>query len=521
MPSKSGKGPKSSVRTLGVNAAKSTLTYTIGNIIGSSAILLLLVILARLLKPVDFGIYAIAIAFYMLLSIGGHFGMGTALRKELPQILDNRKRVAELISNSYVIALLVALAIALIAMALSSTIAIDIYHNPGISSTLVLASSLVFFYALFNLTLAILIAIDRVRTGTMMYLSYAFIQLFAATALVVAGYGVFGAMVGLGISLLVPSLFGIYKIFVYIEGKFVMPSKKAIKHLMGFSAPVVASNVAMQGPPNLAILLLGVYATAIIVGNYNAAFRFGNFVNVFLVANAFILLPSFAMAFSDKNLSLKIGKIYNSSIQYTLMLMLPVLVYAVSVARPLMRLLFSAQYSIAPFYFAVIVLGTSMGIISTYAGNLIVSYGDTKRFMAYQLLGVSIQIALLFVLTPLFQANGALLALFVISPIILDIIYINALYRQFSFRHSMGSMLRLVIPSLVLLALLYAITLLLHNAVYSLLTNLVLTVLLFPPLAVAFGGIRRENTELIREIGKSLRINRLADCLVKYTEMFM
>ena len=512
---------KGSARELGVKAAKSTLIYTVGNIIGSAAVLLLLIILARLLKPEDFGVYAIAVAFYMLLSIGAHFGMGTALRKELPQVLNNKRKVAELISSSYAIALIVALAIAIVAMVLSNAIAVYVYHNSGIASTLILASSLVFLYALFNLTLAILIAIEKVRYGTMIYLMYAFVQLFAATALVLLGYGVFGAMVGLGIGLLVSSFVGLYKIYRYIDGKFARPSKSTVKHLMGFSAPVVASNIAVQGPPNLAILLLGVYVTTIIVGNYNAAFRFGNFVNVFLVANAFVLLPSFAKAFSDKNLSSKIGKIYNSSIQYTLMLILPVIVYAVSVANPLMRLLFSAQYSIAPFYFAVIVLGSSMGIISTYAGNLIVGYGDTKRFMTYQLIGVALQIILLLAMTPILHAVGVLLALFVISPVLLDIIYIRALYKQFSFRHSTGSILRLVVPALMLLVLLYGVALLLHNSMYSLPVNAALTILIFPPLAVVFGGIKNENTVIIREISKSLRIDRIAGYIIDYTEMFM
>src|SRR5579864_2958601 len=144
---------KSATRNLGVKAAKSTVIYTVGNIIGSAVVLLLLIILARMLNPSDFGLYAIAVAFYTLLSVGGHFGMGTALRKELPQILDQKERVAKLISNSYVVALAVALVVSVVAMLLSNFIAVNVYHNPGLSGTLILASSLVFLYAFFNLTL--------------------------------------------------------------------------------------------------------------------------------------------------------------------------------------------------------------------------------------------------------------------------------------------------------------------------------------------------------------------------------
>ena len=171
----------------------------------------------------------------------------------------------------------------------------------------------------------------------------------------------FGAIIGLGIGLVIPSFIGMYLISRHIKGKFVRPNKKTAKHMLDFSIPVLVSNIASQGPPNLAILLLGIYSSALIVGNYNAAFRFGNFVSVILVSISFVLLPAFAKAFSDKNLSSKIGKIYNSSIYYTMLLLLPLIIYVVSVAHPLLNLLFSNKYELAPFYFIVIVLGSLWG----------------------------------------------------------------------------------------------------------------------------------------------------------------
>lgn len=509
----------SATRTLGIKAAKGTLIYTIGNIVGSLAILLLLIILARLLDASDFGLYAIAIAFYNLLA--GHFVFGTVIRKEIPQEKDDKKRIAELISNGYFISLLVALAVSLVAMLLSNFIAVSIYHNPGISSSLLLASALVFFYALFNLTLAVLIAVDKAKEGTIIYLIYAFVQLFASVALVLAGYGVFGAIAGMGISLIIPSTLGIYWIYKHVKGRFVAPNRKLIGHMLDFSAPVLASNIALFAPPNIAILLLGVYESAIVVGNYNAAYRFGSFVSVILVSISFVLLPAFSKAFSDKNIASKIGRIYNSSVHYTLMLLLPVLIYVVSVAHPLLYLLFTSKYNLAPFYFAVIALGSAIGIISIYASNLQIGYGDTRRFMYYQLLAVAIQIALLFALTPLLGVNGVLLALFVISQILIDIIYVYALYRQFSFKHEFKPLLGLIIPAALLLILLYVMTGYLHNSKWSLITNLAAVVILFPPLAALFGGVEAKNIEFLRDIAKSLKVSFIAKYILDYAQFFI
>ena len=68
-------------------------------------------------------------------------------------------------------------------MLLSNFIAVSIYHNAAYYQSLLLASALVFFYALFNLTLAVLIAVDKAKEGTIIYPIYAFVQLFASVAL--------------------------------------------------------------------------------------------------------------------------------------------------------------------------------------------------------------------------------------------------------------------------------------------------------------------------------------------------
>ena len=167
-----------------------------------------------------------------------------------------------------------------------------------------------------------------------------------------------------------------------------------------------------------------------------------------------------------------------------------------------------------------IAIGSAIGIVGTYASNLQVGYGDTRKFMYYQLIAVAIQVVLLIALAPTLGANGVLLALFVISQILIGIIYVHALYRQFSFKHETGRVIRLVVPSAILLVALYLLTLSLHSSALALVTNLIAVVVLFPPIAVAFGGIKRENIEFIREIGKTLKIQKPLNYILDYVAFF-
>ena len=82
----------SEVRELGSKALRSGSFFISSKIISAVVTLLLLVFLARYLKPVDYGIYTIVIALYTLLGMGGNFGMGTALRKKLSEKIKKEKQ---------------------------------------------------------------------------------------------------------------------------------------------------------------------------------------------------------------------------------------------------------------------------------------------------------------------------------------------------------------------------------------------------------------------------------------------
>lgn len=505
--------------SVGIKTAKNGVLYVVGQLVGSVSILVLLILLARLLQPALFGLYAIVIAFYTLLGIGGNFGVGTALRKRLPETKDKEERSA-LISNGYVIAMAVSLVIAIAGILLSHYIAVSIYHQPSLSTALQLASVLVIFWVFFNLTIAVLVALDKVLEATIIDLVYSVIQPIAAITLVLLGYGIFGAIDGIAISIVLGSMIGLYYLSKEIH-RLIKPTKKLLKELFSFSAPVATSNMALLGPSNFAILLLGVYASAMVVGNYNAGYELGNFVGIVFSSAAFVLLPVFASTFANKKTALKIKEVYNNSVYYTLLVLLPVLAYVVGVAQPLMFLFFSKVYTMTPFYFAAIALGTTLSIIGVYAGTVIVGYGDTKKFMIYQIAIVLLELVLLFILTPYLKGIGVILALFVIGPIILDIIYMRALQKQFAFKQEFGKIVPLVAAAAITFVVLAGVTLLLNQSKFAIITDLILMLLIYPPLAALFKGVTKIELEFLNSLASTYKMGFIAKYILDYAQFFI
>ena len=129
---------KSDIKKLGVSTAKGSVIFVAAQVFSSVITLLLLIGMTRLLKPAEFGFYSIAVAFSAVLGMGGNFGIGTALRKMLPESA-KRQRTLDLINSSYFISTVLALVISLLGIVFSSWIAVNVYNDAALSLPLQIA----------------------------------------------------------------------------------------------------------------------------------------------------------------------------------------------------------------------------------------------------------------------------------------------------------------------------------------------------------------------------------------------
>lgn len=511
----------SEVEELALVTAKRGVIYVIGDVLTSILTLVLLIFLAFYLQPANFGIYSIVIAFATLLGIGSNFGVGTAFRKMLPE-LNSTSRISRLLSSGYALSLGVGAAVAIVGILISGWLASSVYHNPSLTLLFMIGSIAEFINVLYQLSLAAQVGVGLVKEATISNAVYSSASLVLSVILVLLGYGVVGAVIGFTLGLLAGGLVGIAYLMIKAKCNAVRPSKEDSKKLTSFSMPVVASHVAMNGAANFAVLFLGIFVTATIVGNYGAAYKLARFVEIIITDIALILLPAFSRALMKVDTAKKIGALYNNSVYYTALILFPMLAYLISVSTPLIRLLFPASYVNAPLYFAVMVAGMAVGLIGTYAGTLIVGFGNTKRFMIYQVSAVAIQLILLVVLTPYLKDIGVLLSLFVITPLVLDLIYIRALRHQFKLEHKYAKLIKVSLVSIIILAILYPISYLLNQSKIALVTNLVIMLVLYPALLALFKGANKKNLEFIEKIGgKLLILKPLFDGLVRYSSLFI
>ncbi|MDE1865502.1 MAG: oligosaccharide flippase family protein [Candidatus Micrarchaeota archaeon] len=506
-----------SISRLGVETAKGGAAFTTASIVRSASTLVTLIVLARLLLPSDFGLYSIVLALVTLLGMNTDYGVGNALKKYLA----SSKRIGsanEIISSAYLSGLSISLLIAVGLAVSSGYIAKGIYGDPSLSmpiqaAALVLASS-----ALFIITASVLLGLRKSREASAGFLVHSVTQPVFSIAMVLLGYGIPGAIFGMALGYLAAFAVSFALLVVTSRYRPVAPKPNSLARVLSFGTPIFVSNAANNGTRNFGLIFLGLFVSSAVIGNYGAAFKLGSFGDVIIAACLSVLLPAFSRAVSISRLRGRIEKLFNGSLYYTLLFLLPLLAYLICVSKPLIFLLFSASYVLAPLYFSIIAIGIVAGVAGRYAGTLVVGYGMVKPYAKLTLL-VSLAIVLmLLILTPTLNVYGTLIVLFVASPLLFTVAFLAMLKKEFGIKLHLGKPARLVAASLLLGLLLLSIAIVLGDGLAIIALDALATLMLYPPLIALFKAIDKNDIDFVREVGNAKLISWATARMAAYTE---
>ncbi len=511
-----------SYKDLGLATARNGAMYVSSKIISSVVILVILIFLARYLKSDYYGLYTIVVAFSTLLGAGGNFGISTTFRKKLSENNISNEEKSNVISSGLTLSLSISFILAVIGILISKYMAFTVYHEPLLVIPFVIASITIFFTVLYNVTSAVLFGINKVKEASKITIIYSISQALAVLTLVLLGYSIIGALSGIVISLIIGSLISIYYLRKFLVYKFKFQPLKKLKEMFFFSSPILVSNLVYLGLTSFAIAFLALFVSPSIVGTYGVAFRSGRIIEVITASLTFVLLPTFSNVITDKLKKGNINKIFNNSIYYSFLILAPITVYLISVSKPLMYLLFSESYTYSYIYFSLILIGLLINIIGMYSGQLMVGYGKTKLFMKYQILTLIIELSLLLILTPILKVYGVLLSLFLIGPIIFSLIYILVLYKNFKIKFYWKRLFGIISASALLFVVLYLVSIILKQSKIAILLNLILTFIIFVPLASAFKGIDKSSLEFIKSIKDRYKKSRtIINIISTYIALFV
>ncbi|NIO38603.1 oligosaccharide flippase family protein, partial [Candidatus Bathyarchaeota archaeon] len=162
-------------------------------------------VLARLLGPDLYGIYTLSVVFPNLFLIFVDLGINQAIIRFSAnlRVRGQHKQIARLIRNGLLFKLVIGLGLFLVCFALSDYLATDVLKRPDITVYIRFASTTIIARVITTTAFSAFVGLDRMEYSALTMNVEAFSKAVISILLVILGFSVMGALIGLVLSFLI------------------------------------------------------------------------------------------------------------------------------------------------------------------------------------------------------------------------------------------------------------------------------------------------------------------------------
>jgi O-antigen/teichoic acid export membrane protein len=374
------------------------------------------IIIARLLGSDNMGLYAIAVAAPNLIATFRDWGVTTAMVKYSAQYNSENDvaKIRSIFVSGFVFELLVGLVLAVFSISISGFLA-DVFQRPAIAQLIQITSVFILTGGLVNTATAAFTGMEKMHLNSIMLIVQSLVKTGLIILLVALGLGTLGATIGFTVAVLVAGITGVlltYTIYTSLpkttEGG--LGLMKAMKTMLKYGLPISVGSILTGFLTQFYSWIMAIFVTDNgAIGNYSVAANFIVLIAFFATPVTTMLLPAFSKLDYRRDYQ-DLQNIFQYSVKYAALLVLPVTTLVMSLAQPAISTLFEDTYPLAPLFLALLSLTYFFAAFGSLSiGNLINSQGDTKYNLLLSLVTVIIGFPLSFVLVSQFGIIGLII----------------------------------------------------------------------------------------------------------------
>ena len=394
--------------------AASTIILAVGSIL-----------IARFLGPEYYGIYSITLAVpAIIISLIG-LGLDSAVVRFSARYRseDRPEQLLSLIKSVTAFRLALGFIVWLLCFLYSDFLASTLLNRPEAGLYIRLSSFLIIFQTLFSLLYSLYVGLDRYDVGAAVKLSMSIVKSTSAPLLVVAGLGVFGAVMGHVLGFAVSAMVGISLLYlgpyrtlksvigdgVEGGGSFV----RDLKTIISYGLPLYASSLILLLADQYRLILLAHNASDLEIGNFQAAGTFASLLVVISAPISMALFPAFSKLDPAGE---EVRKAFQYSVKYTGMLIVPAALFTILMSRSLVEIVYGNKYLLAPLFlslYTVVYLYSAFGsiVLSSFFNGIGETGINLKATLAYVIPFLPLSI----ILTSMLGVLGLILSILVSS----------------------------------------------------------------------------------------------------------
>ena len=380
---------------------KNTSWMTVSQAVTSLCAFIWTIIIARYLGVSDYGIVSFAISFTALTIIIMDLGMSTYATRELSR---DKNQISKYVNNILPFKILLSIALFLISWVILYLMGYDVLT---IEVTLIFTIEM-FFMSMVNFFNGIFQAFEELKYQAM-------------GTILNSGLLLVGILITIGLNLGVIAIAGsytvaylIFLIFMIIKfvQKFGVPGFEFDlsfwKDTVIKSAPFGLTNFFYTIYFSIDIVMLSYLSGDYATGLYKSAYNIINVFTTFYAVYQFTIFPVMSKFFVESKNLLKVS--YEQSVKYLLLIILPISIYALLYARPIINLIYSNQYSLASVPMQILIWTVAFLFVNGAASVLLNAIDKEFTVTKIYIVAAVFNVILNSIMIPNFGYNGAAIA---------------------------------------------------------------------------------------------------------------
>ncbi len=262
-----------------------------------------------------------------------------------------------------------------------------------------------FFVCMNNIVVNYFRTFHQITKYSVMNFLMTYVGVIIVSALLLSGYGLKEAIIGLFASQVL--VFLVMSLYIFRDIGFTIPKFTNMSEYLSFGLPTVFGNISFWIIDVSDRYLIGILLGAAYVGYYSPGYTLGGIINM-MSAPIFLMLPSTLSRYYDANDMANVKKILSYSMKYFLIIAIPAAIGLSLLSRPILMILTTKDiaqngYLITPF----IVISMLLYGIRTINSQILVMEKKTKIIGFVWSLAAIINLILNLIIIPRMGLIGA------------------------------------------------------------------------------------------------------------------
>lgn len=411
-----------------------------GRVAGRIFDLLRQAVVARLLSGTDFGIYALAITIFRMVTMIAPLGVNTAVIRFAAPVIDDGPARGRVLRTGIVLSALAGCGFALLMAVTADGVARQVFDAPGLTPFLQAFALALVFSCVMRVCLSITTL--RQQIGFLVVIEELFQP--GLYLLVIIGLTALGVPPLVGVIVGAPITFGLgmglalWKVGrqfpgTYTAGAAVSPAAAAsgvpaaptgyidvrlMGRMLRFGAPLALAALFLWSTPLIDRLLLGIYGTVEEAGVYVVVAQVATFFTLIATAIETIQSPMLARLIDQPDRE-RTRQIIHSSVRLGLILGIPALVVLALHGGTVLGIVFGAGFVSGGPSLVILSAAMLLRVISDRAIAVLVLNGHNGQWLTFSTLSFILNLILDLLLIPVLGAVGAALSTGVVNLFLL------------------------------------------------------------------------------------------------------